>query len=113
MSEPLLSSKEVKAEIASRSNLYDEATRSAFLLGAIWGGQTVRSKMEARAQPAQAVPVLTDAEIDDAIPAPTTFGQFEPAWNSSDMRILRRTARAIEQLVREKMQSTHEHGGSQ
>lgn len=49
------------------------------------------------------VPLLSDAEVDAAIPRPTTFSQSEPAWNSSDMRILRTTARAIEQAVRAKM----------
>lgn len=49
------------------------------------------------------VPLLSDAEVDAAIPHPTTFSQSEPAWNSSDMRILRTTARAIEQAVRAKL----------
>lgn len=108
MSEPLLTSKEVQAEIANRSHLYDEPTRSAFLLGAVWGAQTARKKMEARAQPAQAVPVLTDEEIDAAYEQAranyqrsrfAVRGQQLTAQYSTDWWF----ARAIEQAVRAKM----------
>lgn len=58
------------------------------------------TKPQRAAQEGDLPPLLTDEQIDRAIPASTEFGARQLPWTAHDMRILRTVARAIESEVR-------------